>query len=165
MTPEAHAEGTPPAARHRLTWQGWCVLGLVLPLGTTLLMPAWQPQPYAAAFALGLLLALGLARWKAPRSLHGISGEWVLPRSAHALASTTVGARLSAVHGTPPLVLMAWQPTERKFGAAARLTGLDAQSSRRTPATRLSWLTRFSRRGLQRLPPLSVSTSQPFGLV
>lgn len=165
MKPEAHADLMPPVARHRLTWQGWGALGLVVPLSATLLMPAWQPQPYAAALAIGLLLALGLARWKAPHSLHGIIGEWVLPRSAHALASSTVGARLSATHETPPLVLLAWQPTDRKLGVAARLIGLEAQSSRKMPATRLSWITRFPRRGLQRLPPLSVSTSQPFGLV
>lgn len=165
MIPEAHAEVTPPVARHRLTWQGWCVLGLVVPLSATLLLPAWQPQPYTAALATGLLLALGLARWKAPQSLHGVSGEWVLPRSAHALASSTVGARLSASHGAPPLALLAWQPAERKTEVTARLTGLEAQSSRNALATRLTWITRFPKRGLQRLSPLSVSTSQPFGLV
>ncbi|MHA3774925.1 DUF58 domain-containing protein [Verrucomicrobiota bacterium sgz303538] len=165
MKPEAHADLTQPAARYHLTWQGWCMLGLVAPLGATLFMPAWQPQPYAAALAIGLLLALVLAWWKAPRSLHGISGEWVLPRSAHALAITTASARLSTTHVTPPLVLLAWQPTERKMGVAARLIGLAAQSSRKVPASRLSWSTRFPRRGLQWLPPLSVSTSQPFGLV
>jgi uncharacterized protein (DUF58 family) len=141
------------------------VLSLVIPLSATLLLPAWQPQPYAAALATGLMLALAVARWKAPQSLHGVSGEWVLPRSAHAVASSTVGARLSGTHGAPPLVLLAWQPTERKLEVTARLIGLEAQSSRSAPATRLTWITRFPKRGLQRLPPLSVSTSQPFGLV
>ncbi len=165
MMPKAHAEAAPPPARHRLTWQGWCVLGLVIPLSATLLLPAWQPQPYAAALATGLLLALGIARWKAPQSLHGVSGEWVLPRSAHAVASATVGARLSAPNGAPPFVLLAWQPTERKYAVAARLIGLGARGSQKAPASRLTWITSFPRRGLHRLPPLCVSTSQPFGLI
>jgi uncharacterized protein (DUF58 family) len=136
-----------------------------VPLGATLLVPALQPQPYAAALAIGLLLALGLARWRSPRSLHDISGEWILPSSAHAVAITTVGARLSATDGAPPLVLLAWQPTERKSGVAALLNGLEALGSRRGPATRVTWVTSFPKRGLQRLPPLSVTTTQPFGLV
>jgi uncharacterized protein (DUF58 family) len=41
----------------------------------------------------------------------------------------------------------------------ARLTGLD------TLPTRPSWVTRFPKRGLNRLPPLTIRTNQPFGLV
>lgn len=165
MSAKGHPDMRPPVVQSGLTWLGWCVLALVVPLAATLLMPTWQPQPYAAALAIGLLLALGLARWKAPRSLHGICGEWILPRSAHAVAITTTGARLSAEDGAPPLDLLAWQPSERKSGVAARLSGLEAQSSRKAPATRLTWVTSFPKRGLQRLPSLSVRTSQPFGLV
>jgi len=165
MTPEAHGERTPAAALHCLTWQGWCVLGLAVALSAASLMPAWQPRPFAAALAIGLLLALGLARWKAPQSLRGVFGEWVLPLSAHALATTRVGARLSATAGAPPCVLVAWQPTDRRSAVAARLSGLEAGSSDTVPATRLSWFTQFPKRGLQWLPPLSVRTSEPFGLV
>src|SRR5262245_61916538 len=86
-------------------------------------------------------------------------------RAAEPRGCMRVGLLLSCSPGRAPLVLLTWQPTERKLGVAARLIGLEAQSSRRTPASRLSWSTRFPRRGLQRLPPLSVSTSQPFGLV
>lgn len=165
MNANAHPDATPLAARSGLTWLGWCVLVLVVPLAATLLMPTWQTQPYGAALAIGLLLALGLARWKAPRSLHGVSGEWILPRSAHAVAIATAGARLSAEDGAPPLELLAWQPSTRKSEVAVRLPGLEAQSSGKASATRLTWVTSFPKRGLQRLPALIVRTSQPFGLV
>jgi uncharacterized protein (DUF58 family) len=140
-------------------------LAFVAPLAATLLMPAWQPQPYAAVLAIGLTLALGLARWSAPQSPQGVRGEWILPRSTHAVAITNLGARLSALDGAPPLELLAWQPPKRKSEVTARLPGLEAQSSRKGAANRLTWVTSFPKRGLQPLPPLSVRTSHPFGLI
>ena len=159
MIAGVRADVISPHARCRLTWQGWCVLALSVPLGATLLMPGWHPQAYPAALALGLLLALGLTRWMAPRLLHGITGEWILPRSAYAMTITPVGCRLSAAHNVPPLSLLAWQSMERKFEVVARLAGLEAQTSR----MQLTWVSSFPRRGLQRLSPLSVMSNQPFG--
>jgi uncharacterized protein (DUF58 family) len=165
MSAKAHPNVRQPAARTCLTRLGWCVLVLVAPLAATLLMPASLPQPYGAALAIGLMLALGLARWSAPQSLHGVRGEWVLPRSTHAVAITTLGARLSALDGAPPLELLAWQPLKGKSEVTARLPGLEGQSSHKGAANRLTWVTSFPKRGLQRLSPLSARTSQPFGLV
>jgi uncharacterized protein (DUF58 family) len=146
-------------ARPRFTWLGWFVLLEACLLTVTLLMPTWQPKPLGVALAFGLIVALLVAIWKTPRSLLGVRGTWLLPSSAHAGDEVTVGASLSATHGSPPVALEAWQPQQRRFDIMARLTGLDSLP------TRPSWVTRFPKRGLNRMPPLSVRTSQPFGLV
>ncbi len=146
-------------ARPRFTWLGWFVLLEAGLLTATLLMPTWQPKPLGIALAFGLIFALIVAIWKTPRSLNGVRGTWILPSSAHAGDEVTIGASLSAQHGSPPIALEAWQPLQRRFDIMARLTGLDQLP------TRPSWVTRFPKRGLNRLPPLTVRTSQPFGLV
>jgi uncharacterized protein (DUF58 family) len=146
-------------ARARLTLLGWLVLAEATLLAATLFIPSVQPKPLGAALGLGLLMALGLAMWRTPRSLDGVRGIWILPASAHAGEEVTVGASLIATNGAPPLILEAWQPLVRRFEVMARLTGLDHLP------TRPSWSTRFPRRGLNRLPPLTVNTVQPFGLI
>ncbi len=149
----------PIGARPRFTWLGWFVLIEAFLLTATLLMPVWQPKPLGAVLALGLVLALAVAIWKTPRSLTGVRGTWILPNSPHAGDEVTVGASLVAPLGSPPVALEAWQPLQRRFDIMARLTGLDELP------TRPSWVTRFPKRGLNRLPPLTIRTSQPFGLV
>lgn len=146
-------------ARARLTLLGWLVLAEATLLAATLFIPSVQPKPLGAALGLGLFMALGLAIWRTPRSLNSVRGIWILPASAHAGEEVTVGASLIAANGAPPLILEAWQPLVRRFEVMARLTGLDHLP------TRPSWSTRFPRRGLNRLPPLTVSTIQPFGLI
>ena len=146
-------------SRARLTLLGWLVLAEATLLAATLFIPSVQPKPLGAALGLGLFMALGLAMWRTPRSLDGVRGVWILPASAHAGEEVTVGASLIATNGAPPLILEAWQPLVRRFEVMARLTGLDHLP------TRPSWSTRFPRRGLNRLPPLTVSTVQPFGLI
>lgn len=146
-------------ARARLTLLGWLVLAEATLLAATLFIPSVQPKPLGAALGLGLFMALGLAMWRTPRSLDGVRGVWILPASAHAGEEVTVGASLIATNGAPPLILEAWQPLVRRFEVMARLTGLDHLP------TRPSWSTRFPRRGLNRLPPLTVNTIQPFGLI
>ena len=148
-----------PNSRTRFTLLGWLVLAESILLAATLFIPSMQPKPLGAALGLGLFIALGLAIWRTPRSLNGVRGVWILPASAHAGEEVTVGAALVASHGAPPLILEAWQPLVRRFEVMARLTGLD-----RLP-TRPSWATRFPRRGINRLPPLTVNTVQPFGLI
>ncbi len=160
-TPAVKTEAaTPaPASRARFTLLGWLVLAEAALLAATLFIPSVQPRPLGAALGLGLLVALALAVWRTPRSLAGVRGVWVLPTSPHAGEEVTVGASLIAEHGAPPLALEAWQPLVRRHEVMARLTGLDGLP------TRPSWTTRFPRRGLNRLPPLTVRTVQPFGLV
>lgn len=156
---KAEASTPAPASRARFTLLGWLVLGEAALLAATLFIPSVQPRPLGAALGLGLLAALALAVWKTPRSLSGVRGSWVLPSVAHAGEEVSVGASLTAPQGAPPLVLEAWQPLVRRHEIMARLTGLDALPTRPT------WTTRFPRRGLNRLPPLTVRTVQPFGLV
>jgi uncharacterized protein (DUF58 family) len=57
------------------------------------------------------------------------------------------------------LHVCALMPLNRRLDTVARLPGLDEQR------TRVSWSTRFPRRGLILLPAISVTTEQPFGLV
>lgn len=160
-TQAARVEGTAPAApaRARFTLLGWLILAEAVLLAATLFVPSVQPRPLGAALGLGLLAALLLGVWRTPRSLHGVRGTWVLPTVAHAGDEVTLGASLLATHGAPPLVLEAWDPLLRRHEVMARLTGLDALP------TRPSWTTRFPRRGLNRLPPLTARTVQPFGVV
>jgi uncharacterized protein (DUF58 family) len=155
------AENAKPAlsARTRFTILGWLVLAEAVLLAATLLIPSMQPRPLGAALGLGLLAALALALWRTPRSLIGVQGSWVLPAVAHAGEEVALGASLVATHGAPPLVLEAWDPLLRRHQVMARLTGLDALP------TRPSWTARFPRRGLNRLPPLTAHTTQPFGLI
>jgi uncharacterized protein (DUF58 family) len=159
--PAVKAESAAPAmpSRARFTLLGWLVLAEAVLLAATLFLPSVQPRPLGAALGLGLLAALLLGVWRTPRSLHGVRGTWVLPTVAHAGDEVTLGASLLAPHGAPPLVLEAWDPLLRRHEVMARLTGLDALP------TRPSWSTRFPRRGLNRLPPLTARTVQPFGLV
>ncbi|MDB6173836.1 MAG: hypothetical protein JWL59_3147 [Chthoniobacteraceae bacterium] len=127
--------------------------------GSTLLMAAWQPSPLPAALAIGLLGALGFARWKAPRSLAGIQAQWVFPASVHALNEVTVGVVLMADKGSPPVTLEAWQPMRRRFEIVSRFAGLGLDPSRAW------WIACFPKRGRAFLPALVVETRQPFGLV
>jgi uncharacterized protein (DUF58 family) len=159
--PAVKTDGAAPAptSRARFTLLGWLVLAEAGVLAATTLMPSVQPRPLGAALALGLIAALVLAVWRTPRSLRRVRGAWVLPTTAHAGDEVSVGAALSAEHGAPPVILEAWQPLVRRHEVMARLTGLDGLP------TRPSWTTRFPRRGINRLPPLTVRTVQPFGLV
>lgn len=157
----AKVENAPASepARARFTLLGWLVLAEALLLAATLFLPSVQPRPLGAALGLGLLVALLYGVWRTPRSLTSVRGTWVLPNVAHAGEEITLGASLLAAQGAPPLVLEAWDPLLRRHEVMARLTGLDALP------TRPSWTTRFPRRGLNRLPPLTARTVQPFGLV
>lgn len=147
------------AARARFTLLGWLVLAEAILLAATLFIPSVQPKPLGAALGLGLIVALLYAVWRTPRSLLDVRGTWVLPTIAHAGDEVTLGASLTATSGAPPLALEAWQPLVRRHEVMARISGLDGLP------TRPSWTTRFPRRGLNRLPPLTVRTVQPFGLV
>ncbi len=144
---------------HRFTTQGWLVCAMAAFSASTLLMPVWQPNPLAGALAVGLLMALGFARWKTPRSLTGIHGRWILPASVHALDEVTVGAALVAGENAPPLALQAWQPMRRRFEIVARFSGLNPQP------TQAWWTASFPKRGRVLLPALVVETTQPFGLL
>jgi uncharacterized protein (DUF58 family) len=159
--PAAKVETAHPAipARARFTLLGWLVLAEAALLAATLFIPSVQPRPLGAALGIGLLVALVLGVWRTPRSLLAVRGTWVLPTVAHAGEEVTVGAALIAPDGAPPLIIEAWDPQLRRHEVMARLTGLDALP------TRPSWSTRFPRRGLNRLPPLTARTAQPFGLV
>jgi uncharacterized protein (DUF58 family) len=57
---------------------------------------------------------------------------------------------------------VAWNPAERKFDIAARLPGFGTELSEKS---RVTWPISFPKRGLWRLPALSATASQPFGLV
>jgi uncharacterized protein (DUF58 family) len=148
-----------PRIHARLTWLGWFVVSEIVLLSATIAMPIMQPKPFGLGLAIGLLLCLCLAMWFTPRALRQVRGQWILPRFIHAGDEATVGASLTAQHGSPPIALEAWNPQHRRFDIMARLTGLDALP------TRPSWSTRFPKRGLNRLPPLIIRASQPFGLV
>jgi uncharacterized protein (DUF58 family) len=145
--------------RTRLTWLGWFVVIEAVVLTATIAMPIVQPKPFGLGLAIGLIIALIMALWFTPRALRHVQGQWILPRLAHVGDEVTVGASLTAQHGSPPVAVEAWHPQHRRFDIMARLTGLDALP------TRPSWSTRFPKRGLNRLPPLTIRTSQPFGLV
>jgi uncharacterized protein (DUF58 family) len=161
VAPTVKVESSVPAtpSRARFTLLGWLVLAEAVLLAATLFLPSVQPRPLGAALGFGLLTALLFGVWRTPRSLLGVRGTWVLPSVAHAGDEVTLGASLLASGGAPPLVLEAWDPLLRRHDVMARLTGLDDLP------TRPSWTTRFPRRGLNRLPPLTARTVQPFGLV
>lgn len=144
------------ATRTRLTALGWLVVAETAALTSTAF---WQERPLGVTLAIGLAGALAIAIWWAGRSLAGIRGQWSLPPTAHAGDEVTVGATLTATHGAPPLQLQAFQPVTRRDEIMARLPGLDGLP------TRPSWTTRFPKRGMTKLPPLTVRSELPFGLV
>ncbi len=155
LPPARSARGRGTSSSH-LTYLGWLSLLYAALLASTAL---WEPDPLGVALALSLCAALILAAVRAQGSLSTVRSAWTLPPPPHAGEECTLVASLSAAGGSPPLHVCALMPLTRKLDTVARLPGLDEQK------TRVSWSTRFPRRGLVLLPALAVTTEQPFGLV
>ncbi len=145
-----------PTRRSHLTTLGWASLFYAAFLASTTI---WQPDPLGVALALALLSALIVASVRAQGALNPVRSTWTLPAPPHAGEECVLIASLSATGGAPPLQVVALMPLTRRLDTVARLPGLDEIR------TRVSWTTRFPRRGLIMLPPLAVTTQQPFGLV
>ncbi|MEK7415412.1 MAG: hypothetical protein AAB263_19060, partial [Planctomycetota bacterium] len=140
----------------RLTHLGWITASEGVAL---CLVPAWQSAPLAIAGGTALLAAVAVARLQAARHLRVIEANWLLPKSVHAGSETTLAATISAPTGTPPAVLLAWDPRSRSEREVARLAGVGPL------ATCVRWTTRFPTRGHVHLPPLVIAGEQPLGLI
>lgn len=143
----------------RLTPQGWICLGASLGFSTALI---WQqPIPWSAFFGFALMASLTVAVALIPRRLRRVQSEWLLPEEVHAGEEMTIGLRLSADPGAPPVTVAAWDPQLQAPTFISDLPGLGPPP---TP-TRLAWVSRFPQRGPVSLPPPRVSCEQPFGLL
>ena len=149
-----------PAVRRHLTPLGW----LVLAEAALLISSRWWPAnaiPEPATIALGLaLVAVVLVSWRlAPRRVLTADARWVVASRVPAGDEITVGAEIRAGDGLPPCIIRAWNPATRRTEEAVRLRATVEGPARPT------WVARFPRRGVITLPPLVLSSSQPFGVV
>jgi len=162
MDAVAPSPTTAPVAggeRQRWPWPtflGWRVL--IEGVGLALLM-LWLPRPLAASLGIGLLAALAVSAWWAPRRLRCVRAEWVLPLHPHADDEVAVAVKLSADGGAPPFAIETVMPGQTSAQAVGHSAGLG-----RVPA-RVGWSVRFPHRGRHRLAALVAATDQPFGLL
>lgn len=140
----------------RPTALGWSLLAIALALAST---AWWQPEPHGVLLAVGVLAAAWIAWILVPRRLARIDGRWLLPPRIHALEDVTIGLRLAAPGGCPPLQIVAEDPGNQDQITVCSLGGLDEAQ------TRIAWPVRFPRRGRVTLAPALAACEQPFGLL
>lgn len=139
-----------------MTRLGWTVLALTAMLASTVL---WHARPWGLVLAVAFLIALAWAWWSSRTVLRGLRAEWLPPEAPRAGEEIAMGARLSAGAGSPPFILLAWQPASRRTEPVVSLAGMGLRPVRHR------WGARFPRRGLVTLPALEAEVAMPFGLV
>lgn len=144
----------------RLTRRGWGVLALGLVLASTPAWPsAWLLTPLAVVPGVALLAAIGVAWLGGAWGVARLHLAWDLPRTVTARDEVAAAVIIQGQGHLPPVTLLAWHPLRRRDEPVARLAAVDRDRRR------AAWTVRFTRRGIVRLPPPTMTVAVPFGVV